>query len=285
MYAWFVVVNCLTIFRYVHGYCTFHGIKQEVTEFGSVRHYCEHENENIHHSGEEFIPPKPLQLMPGSSFETLDCRVCTCTDYGYICCRKGIASRLFYTPPGCMVKADGCNAVFVLASNPQLDCFTKMPIKHTRLIHKMHALMDKHKHAASGEGEGSPVTTTSPFDSLNMAPAYPSNRKSPAFGDFLFKLSQTALEPTTSANGGEGEGGATTTLTPPLDLFNLFNNNNNGPPNDPFFIGNSKDAFSGIHGTSDPYANLFGKHPLNPGQNHLSKNTGHGGGSTPPPDD
>lgn len=192
--------------------------------------------------------------------------------------RKGTASRLFYTPPGCMVKADGCNAVFVLASNPQLDCFTKMPIKHTRLLHKMNALMNKHKQATgSGEGEGTPTTTTSPFNSFNMGNAFP-NKKSPAFGDFLFKLSQTGFDPTTPSGGGESEGGATTTLAPPLDLFNLFHNNK-GPGNDPFFMGNSKSAFNGINGLSDPYANLFGNHPSNPGHNQLTKST------PPPPED
>ncbi|XP_069122013.1 uncharacterized protein [Argopecten irradians] len=96
-------------------------LKIKTSDYGSVRGYCEYPMT----SGGITVQ---LEILPGSSFDTLDCFHCECTNDGLHCDGVGVNGWSLSGPPECTVVADGCNPIFVLRANKKIDCFTRRPV-------------------------------------------------------------------------------------------------------------------------------------------------------------
>ncbi|XP_033762648.1 uncharacterized protein LOC117344106 [Pecten maximus] len=96
-------------------------LKTKTSEYGTVQRYCEYpmtsESVTVH-----------LKILPGSSFNTLDCFQCECTTDGLHCQGVGVNGWSLSGPPECTVVADGCNPIFVLRTNNKIDCFTRRQV-------------------------------------------------------------------------------------------------------------------------------------------------------------
>lgn len=108
-----------------HGQCDFSLLKSEVSAFGTRRSYCDYQ---VKDGGRMAT----LKVLPGATFNTLDCHTCTCNQYGMRCCPTNKDPRSLRVPPYCRIVMDGCTPTVVRKTDNKTDCYTAQPVQIVR---------------------------------------------------------------------------------------------------------------------------------------------------------
>ncbi|KAL3877793.1 hypothetical protein ACJMK2_035443 [Sinanodonta woodiana] len=96
--------------------CVSTPLQKETTVSGKIRNYCEYEG---------------IKVMPGAKFDTLDCFSCECSKNGLECCGTGIRPGAIELPIGCDFIGDGCELLYVEATDHSKLCGTGKPVFRT----------------------------------------------------------------------------------------------------------------------------------------------------------